>query len=261
MKNFGIHTSRRKLKTEFSFFLSTEIAHWVPIFTNDLQWDEKSALHSKHIFIPLKERTIFSQHDARSGCYVTSVVCAVEVTVVVCAIRVSFFAFFSWDEEMEEERKSFRGAPKKGFLGRKWNYLWVRRIASQSDRNLWLTQKSKFIKTTKNLTIEQQAFIVNLFSFFSSSQTIHNFFFAQKFSFIITKISSPHDRPLLNFLFYKLTFSLPLRQTIRVANRMMQMFTSDWGGKMNAQRQNEKHRRELRAHMRTTSVSWTFSVK
>lgn len=141
---------------------------------------------------------------------------------------------------MEEEGKSFRGATKKGFLGRKWNYFRVRWIASRSDRNLWLTQKSKFIKTTKNLTIEQQAFIVNLFSFFSSFETIHNFFFKQKFSSIITKISSPCDRPLLNFLFYKLTFSLPLRQTIRVANRMMQMFTSDWRGKINAQRQKEK---------------------
>lgn len=136
--------------------------------------------------------------------------CAGGTSVLVCAIRVSFFAFFSWGNKWMKERRK-----KKLFLWRKWNYLDISSIASRLKEHLIHTQNTKFIKTTKNFTIEQHAFILISFSLFSFPfETFH----LKDFSFTITEIFPPQKPssrlkfPLLNIF----SFFLQLRNTFAI---------------------------------------------
>lgn len=83
---------------------STEIAHWVSMFTNDLHRDEKKVHTHLH---PLEERTQFSQAWC-SLCYVTG--CRWMI-VLVCAIRVSFLRFSHRKERTT--KGTFQGISRK----------------------------------------------------------------------------------------------------------------------------------------------------
>lgn len=115
-----------------------------------------------------KERSQhFPNMMLRSGCYATSVVMSSRRVVCVCDKGVVFAFLLVRRPETGKRRKKnvFRGCTreKSDFSEESETILGSRRLHHARSLRLRLTQNTKFIRTTKNLTIEQHAFIVIFF--------------------------------------------------------------------------------------------------
>lgn len=258
-KSFS-HNSREKRDENCIFipFVPRKLRTESRIFTNDLQWDEK-----KNCFTaantsssPCEERTtIFSQHDARTAATLRVVMLELEGRVCWCDKGVVFCVPLG-EKRNGRKKNLFAHQKKKGISRKKVKRFWG---FDELHHDHVHTQNTKFIRTTKNLTIEQQAFMVIFFAFFSPSQKkLHNAFNHTKIFFLYHRdIFSLHDTaelpPLIYFIFY---FSTQI--TVRDADRMIRMFTSDWVG--NDKCSTEKEKKDWR-ESRESHARWSLRAR
>jgi hypothetical protein len=227
-------------RDELNFSFSTPF-HWncalnAPIFTNDLQWDDdgRKTFHGgKHIFIPYIQRTT----DTGKKVFFPSMMllCWVlwcwDKDVLVRTIRGAVFAFFvfhlneeQWMETQKKVRKSIRRISQNDWeRSDELHHILSDEHDTYPEHQVHENHE-KFDDRTANIHCE---FI--FFSFAACSKL--RFLFTEDFFLWLSArfLLSFTDLPLnFLFIFRKTFFSSTLWHSVRVANRAIQMFTSDW---------------------------------
>lgn len=136
-----------------------------------------------------------------------------------CVKGVVFFAFFSWEEKWKKGKEKKYLFFRWKFSERKWSDFWG------PENCVWLhiaqnplififvhTQNAKFIRTTKNFTIEQHAFIFVAFFFFPlfNSQNFPSFLHKRIFFYYQPKNLFPSFAKSFTLFFSFFYFSFPL---------------------------------------------------
>lgn len=193
MKNHFANKRRKEEKNWiFILFLPRKLRTECYVQYSLMTFNEmRKVLHSQHIFIPLKRALkIFPTWCSTAA--MLRQCCDVEHGCVGVCDKGVVFCVFLMRREMDGGQGTTEGK-KETFLGTKVKRLWVESIASRFNNNLIRTQNTKFIKTTKNFTIEQHAFIVNFFFAFTLLACSLKFSHKRNFLLLSPRLFPPHE--------------------------------------------------------------------